>query len=94
MKRLSVMRKQCATCPFKPGSQYAELRGALELSALTSASRICHSTGSNAINARTGKPERLCRGARDRQLQMFASIGFIESATDAAWDKKCKELGL
>jgi hypothetical protein len=35
----------------------------------------------------------LCRGARDLQLQMFAATGFIDEPTDAAWERKCKELG-
>lgn len=64
-------------------------------SALTEASRICHSTGSNnAINHRTGKPALLCRGARDIQLRHMAAQGVIETATDSAWAKKCRELGL
>jgi len=84
----------CDTCPWRDGSPYAYLRADLERSALTAVSRICHSTGSNAINARTGKPERLCRGARNSQLQMMAGLGFITAATDEAWDAKCRELGL
>jgi hypothetical protein len=35
-----------------------------------------------------------CRGARDLQLALFAGIGFISEATDAAWAAKAKELGL
>jgi hypothetical protein len=36
----------------------------------------------------------LCRGARDKQLWLFAAMGFISEPTDAAWEAKCKELGL
>ncbi len=78
----------CATCPFREGSPYADLVPALSLSARTEASRICHSTGSNGIHHRTGKKPLVCRGARDLQLQMFASTGFISAPTDQAWDEK------
>ncbi len=89
------MPKQCATCPFREGSQYAYLAGDLGRSALGEASRICHSTGSNnAINRRTGKPSMLCRGARDLQLKYFTAIGFLDKPTDEAWESKRKELGL
>lgn len=89
------MPAKCATCPFRDGSKFEFLATDLAFSALSEASRICHSTGSNnAINHRTGKPEKLCRGARDIQLKLFASIGFIEAPTDEAWDKKRKELGV
>ena len=95
MNRQPVCRVICPTCPFRKGSPYANLAPGLAESALGEASRICHSTGSNnAINHRTGKPPALCRGARDIQLQFFASIGFIAAATDKAWADKCKEMKL
>lgn len=85
----------CATCPFRSGSKYANLASALTRSALTSASRICHSTGANnAINRRTGKPPEICRGARNIQLKYMADVGVIDAPTDAAWDRKCHELNL
>lgn len=85
----------CATCPWRDESPYAYLRADLERSALTANSRICHSTGSNnAINKRTGKPERLCRGARNMQLRAMFAMGVIAAPTDEAWDAKCLELGL
>jgi len=94
-KNIRVMKVQCATCPFRDGSPHAYLRGHLELSAISEASRICHSTGSNnAINKRTGKRPMLCRGARDLQLRMFAGMGFIDAPTDKAWNKKRRELGV
>lgn len=93
-KLLPVRPTKCATCPFRPGSKYAALAPGLALSALGDASRICHSTGSNAINRRTGKPSRLCRGARDVQLAAFHSTGFIAAPTDQAWQAKCKALGI
>jgi len=92
---LPVNKEMCATCPWREGSPFAYLRPDLTESALTSASRICHSTGrDNAINRRTGKPERLCRGARDEQLAMFARLGFLDEPTDAAWAAKCREMGI
>jgi hypothetical protein len=85
----------CATCPFREGSPYAYLRLDLEVSALTRASRICHSTGKdNAIHKRTGKPESLCRGARDSQLNLFYKMGFIDAPTDQEWNRRCVEMGL
>ena len=92
---LRPMKSKCATCPFREGSPYAYLRDDLGKSALSQASRICHSTGSNnAINRRTGKKPKACRGARDLQLKMFAGMGFIDEPTDEAWDAKCREMGL
>ena len=85
----------CATCPFREGSPYADLASGLAISAITEGSRICHSTGSNnAINRRTGKPERLCRGARDVAIKYYHTIGFLKEPTDKAWFEKFKELQL
>jgi hypothetical protein len=95
MSATPTCKTMCGTCPFRDGSPYAYLRADLEQSALTQSSRICHSTGSNnAINKRTGKPPRLCRGARDLQLRYMHGIGFISAPTDEAWNKRCKELGI
>lgn len=89
------MKAMCATCPFRPGSPYAYLAPELAACACTAVSRICHSTGrDNAINRRTGKPERLCRGARNVQLNYLFAIKFLEQPTDEAWDKKCKQLNI
>lgn len=90
-KVIPVRASKCATCPFREGSPYADMAPSLSQSALREASRICHSTGSNAINHRTGKPPAICRGSRDVQLQHFAAIRFIEAPTDEAWSKKWDE---
>lgn len=83
----------CGTCPFRPGSPYAHLAEYLTEQALTNASRVCHSTGSdNAINKRTGKPERICRGTRDVQLKAMHAMGVIEAPTDEAWDKAVQQI--
>jgi hypothetical protein len=93
--RMKLNKKMCATCPWREGSPYEYLREGLEASALSEASRICHSTGSNnAINAQTGKPEALCRGARDSQLRFLVALGFLSEPTDQAWTAKCRELGI
>lgn len=94
-QKLTPVRSQmCATCPFRKESPYAYLAADLAASALDTASRLCHSTGSNnAINKRTGVPAKICRGSRDVQLAVFAGMGFISEATDEAWANKCREMG-
>lgn len=94
-KNPPVREAKCATCPFRDGVdlKYSCLRGMLTQAALTEASRICHSTGkNNAFHEDTGKPEELCRGARDVQLQFFFAIGFIEAPTDEAWAERWREV--
>lgn len=83
-KSLPVLSEMCATCPFRPGSPYADLAGTVAEGAKHNG-RICHSTG---------KPTALCRGARNLQLKRFARMKFIRAATDEAWAEKCKEMGL
>lgn len=92
---LPLRASMCATCPFRPGSPYAALADGLAQSALSEASRICHSTGSNnAINKRTGKPPHYCRGARDAQLSVMAAFQVIKAATDEAWNEKRVAMGM
>lgn len=79
-----VCKTMCATCPFRPGSKYAHLADYLSEAALRE-SRFCHSTGSNALNQHTGKPEKICRGARDIQLKTMHVAGVIVAPTDEAW---------
>jgi hypothetical protein len=79
---MPVMRRQCATCPFREGAD-RELRHRIEERVLTSASQTCHHTGT--IHGR--EDTHLCRGARDHQLQFFYRLGVIAAATDAAWKK-------
>lgn len=90
---LPIQSEMCATCPWREGSKFAYLVPDLTRSALTEATRICHSTGSNnGVYRRTGKPSAVCRGARDVQLQHFKRIGFLDNATDEAWAAKWKEM--
>lgn len=91
---MKLLKTMCPTCPFRPGSPYADLAPSLAASALSEASRICHSTGSNGIKAQTGKPSALCRGARDTQLETLAGIGFLSAPTDEAWTEMCQSMGI
>lgn len=92
--RRPLNRTMCTTCPWRPGSPHAGLRAYLEERALGHESRICHSTGLSPFTGPTGKAERLCRGARDAQLNFLAGIGFLHAPTDAAWTAKCREMGI
>lgn len=94
MNDLPVRKTMCQTCPFRHGSKYANLAPALTESAMTEASRICHSTGQNAIHEETGVEEHLCRGARDIQLRYMACAGVISEATDEAWNERRAEIGM
>jgi len=62
----------------------------------TFATPICHSTGRNpkivGKKNRLSKTPRACRGARNLQLAMLSKIGFLEAATDEAWEKKWNEV--
>ncbi len=93
INKLSPVRTvMCASCPFRPGSRYRHLAPGIADSAMNEASRICHSTGSNGFLGATGKPELLCRGARNLQLAVFHAIGFIDAPTDTAWAVKLASL--
>jgi hypothetical protein len=91
---MKLNKTMCATCPWRKNSPYAYLRDDLEISAATEVSRICHSTGSNAINEHTGKPEKICRGARNFQLMLWHDIGFLPAPTDKAWVDMCRKMGI
>jgi hypothetical protein len=84
---MPVMKAQCATCPFRAGGD-AGLQARIERQVLSEASQTCHHTG--VIHS---KPDtHLCRGARDFQLQFFYRIGFLDEATDDAWQAKLAEV--
>jgi hypothetical protein len=94
---MKVMPVQCKTCPFRDDAdeEHKSVMAPTMEMVISYASRICHSTGKdNAFHRRTGKKEMICRGARNFQLQFFAAIGFLPEPTDAAWLKKCRELGI
>jgi hypothetical protein len=84
---LNVMLVKCASCPWrKDGGVFhddPESRLALQVSVINDKSQICHSA------AFDGKTEtKVCRGARDKQLQFFVGVGFLDEPTDEAWANK------
>lgn len=89
-----LRKTMCQTCPFRPGSPYAFLANDLAESAVTKASRICHSTGSDGIHRRTGVKPHLCRGARDIQLQVMFALKVIDAPTDEAWNEARVKIGM
>lgn len=92
---LPLRKTMCATCPFRAGSPTAYLAADLAASAISEASRICHSTGSNnAFHRQTGLPEHICRGARDVQLRFMAAAGVIDAPTDDAWNEARTRIGM
>lgn len=91
MKRLPVMKAQCATCPFRKGG-WTEVREFLTERALTQASPICHSTGPEALVKTKLKAPMICRGARELQSQVFYAFGFLPEPTVEAWEAKACEL--
>lgn len=84
---MPLRKTMCSTCPFRAGSPYASLVPSLTQSAMTEG-RICHSTGSNAINRRTGIAPHICRGARKVQLKLMHGLRVIESPTDKSWNER------
>lgn len=85
-------QRMCPTCPFRPDG-WTELRGLLEERAMCS-TPICHSTGRalKRIKGERPQPAMACRGARNRQIEYFFSIGFLAEPTDACWAAKLAEL--
>lgn len=70
-----VMKSKCPSCPFGPNGN-EDVRNSV-VTRLFSASQICHHP------ALHGKEEnRLCRGARDLQLQMLHRMGMLNNPTD------------
>ena len=89
ISQMAVNKVKCPTCPFGDNG-CRQVRASVEKRIVSEASQTCHHTGS--IH---GKPDtRLCRGARDFQLELFHRMGFLDEPTDEAWDAKRKELGV
>lgn len=80
------MPEKCKTCPFRDENRDTGIAAAVTERVLSDGSQVCHSTG-------WPKGTKLCRGARDVQLQVMYRLGVISAPTDAAWDTKRKELG-
>ena len=84
-----VMKKKCATCPFRENEQGRyndpQLVNRIKTDVLTEVSQICHHPRLD------GKEEtHLCRGARDFQLEIFHQIGFLDAQTDESWNEQKK----
>lgn len=96
-KIIPVMPECCGTCPFRPAHEggWTHVRPLLEKRALNDGSPLCHSTGPRALKRPKGKviAARICRGARNLQLEAMAALGIIEAATDEAWTKALKDRG-
>lgn len=80
----NVQVKQCVTCPWADTADRLKLSGkemeSLMRMVLTEANVRCHHA------AFLGKSEqKICRGARNFQLQIFHSLGVLESPTDRCW---------
>jgi hypothetical protein len=84
----SVMKSKCASCPFGANGD-PELAANVLNRTLFQSSQICHHPRLH------GKREtHLCRGQRDEQLVLLQRMGLIEDATDAAFEKRSRELGV
>lgn len=84
-----VMRQKCSTCPFGPNGDPQIHAGVVSRLVRFKGSQQCHHP------ILKGKPEtHLCRGARDMQLGILAGFGLIEDATDEAFEKRSRELGV
>lgn len=86
-----VMKTQCSTCVFKmtPDGDWVnpDLAHMVEARMMT-CSQICHHPRLH------GKKENhLCRGTRDRQIEIMYRLGFLSEPTDEAWQAKREELG-
>lgn len=91
-----VMERMCPTCPFC-AKGLAAVRPLLMERALGEATPICHSTGDSDVvppDKKLFQEERLCRGARKFQIEVFYRLGFIAAPTDEAWNAKRRELGM
>jgi hypothetical protein len=85
------MPKQCSTCVFKklPNGDWLNPDLAhLVSDRLLQVSQICHHP-----RLHSKKEDHLCRGTRDRQIELMYRMGVIAAPTDAAWEAKRKELG-
>lgn len=83
-----VMAAKCASCPFGENGD-RELRVAVMNRTGLQASQICHHPRTH------GKKEtHLCRGARDEQLTILHRLGWIQEATDAAFNEASRMAGV
>jgi hypothetical protein len=89
IKGWPVMKSKCSTCPFGPNGDRLTECGVTERVVRMEGSQICHHP------VLKGKREtHLCRGARDLQLRVLAAVGVIEEATDDAYNRRARSLGV
>lgn len=91
--KMPVMPVQCPTCIFTktPDGRnwvYPDLAHMVE-DRMMSCSQICHHP---ALKGK--KQTHLCRGTRDRQIDLMYKLGVIAAPTDEAWQAKRDELGI
>jgi hypothetical protein len=88
---LNVMAVQCSSCPWRDGGGVLGddpiALAALEAKVLFDSNQVCHAP------ALSGKREdRVCRGARNYQLEFFFEHGVIDAPTDKAWSDRLQEM--
>jgi len=89
VKGWPLMKAKCKTCPFGTNGDPLLRESVTERLLRFNSSQQCHHPILH------GKKEtHLCRGGRDLQLQVLANMGLIEDATDAAFTKRSRELGV
>ncbi len=74
--------KKCATCIFnrKQNIITQERLGSIQQYLINGTNHICHTT------------DKICRGGRDFQLEIWSRLGIIEIPTDEALYKKNEEV--
>lgn len=92
-RSIPVNTHQCTTCPFLD-TGWTHVRSLLMERALTEGSPICHSTGGKNALVKSQGPARICRGARDFQIQALYRMGILDAPTEKAWEAKRQELGI
>lgn len=77
-------KNQCKTCVFHDDQEVItpERLAEIQQYLIKGTNHICHTTN------------KICRGGRDYQLQIFYRMGFISEPTDGAIYKKIKNIGI
>ena len=78
----NVNKERCKTCIFHDDQEIItqERQAEIQTYLLTGKNHVCHTTN------------KICKGGRDFQLQMFHRLGFIEKPTNDALYKKIDEV--
>jgi len=90
--RWPVMKKQCSTCVFAMTSDGHWVNPSLAKMVekrILDCSQICHHP------RLFGRQEtHLCRGTRDRQIELMHRLGVIPEPTDEAWEATRQRLNV